>query len=337
VRGSHIAIGVGGSIVVGALLVTGVGRLAGFARLGHTFEDADLRWLVVCFVGEATVFAGYAGAVRYALARDDARSFSYVAALQLVFASFAATQLFAFAGIGGLAVIFWALRREGFDRDEASVRLIGLNTAVYLVFGAVGWCSALWTLLTSTAPLGITIPWLATFPVLVALGRWFTEPPRAKRWTDVDQALVRRGLVRRGLAVGIGAAAWTRKMLVDRRRRTAFAWIGCYWVGDIASLWAALHAYGAAPGVPTVTIAYVTGYLAQSLPIPFIATAGVDAATAFLLQLLGVRLDIALAGVVTHRVFAFWLPVIPGSIFALTLPRLGRRLSPEPSVNAPPG
>jgi len=28
-----------------------------------------------------------------------------------------------------------------------------------------------------------------------------------------------------------------------------------------------------------------------------------------------------------HRVFAFWLPVIPGSIFALTLPRIGRQLA----------
>ncbi|MCU1502513.1 MAG: flippase-like protein [Ilumatobacteraceae bacterium] len=329
-RGRHIAVGVGGSIVVAALLVTGVGRLAGFTRLGQTFQDADLRWLSVCFVGETIVFAGYAGAVRYALAVDDASAFRYLAAVQLVFASFAATQLFAFAGIGGLAVLFWALRREGFDRDEASVRLIGLNTAVYLVFGAIGWGAALWALLTSAAPLGLSLPWLAAFPVLVALGRWFTQPSRVRRWTDVDS-----GLLRRGLAVGIGATAWTREMLVDRRRRTLFAWIACYWLGDIASLWAALHAYGAGPGVPTVTIAYATGYLAQSLPIPFIATAGVDAATAFLLQLLGVRLDIALAGVLTHRVFAFWLPVIPGSIFALTLPRLGRRLGTDPVAKAP--
>jgi uncharacterized membrane protein YbhN (UPF0104 family) len=133
--------------------------------------------------------------------------------------------------------------------------------------------------------------------------------------------------------VGIGAAAWTRDMVADPRRRSMFTWIAGYWLGDIASLWAALHAYGSGPGIPTVTIAYATGYLAQSAPIPFIATAGVDAATAFLLQLLGVRLDVALAGVLTHRVFAFWLPVIPGSVFALTLPRLGRRLATDATGN----
>ena len=54
-----------------------------------------------------------------------------------------------------------------------------------------------------------------------------------------------------------------------------------------------------------------------------IATAGVDTATTLLLRTVGVPLDLALLGVVAHRLFAFWLPIVPGSIFALTLSRLG--------------
>ena len=71
-----------------------------------------------------------------------------------------------------------------------------------------------------------------------------------------------------------------------------------------------------------LTAAYTTGYLVQSLPIPLIATAGVDTATVLLLRTVGVPLDVALLGVVTHRVFAFWIPLVPGSVFALTLLRL---------------
>ncbi len=59
----------------------------------------------------------------------------------------------------------------------------------------------------------------------------------------------------------------------------------------------------------------------QALPIPLIATAGVDAATTLLLHVVGVPLDIALVGVVAHRVFAFWLPIVPGSLYALGLAR----------------
>lgn len=66
-------------------------------------------------------------------------------------------------------------------------------------------------------------------------------------------------------------------------------------------------------------VAYVLGYLAQSVPIPLIATGGVDAATTFTLRAVGMPIEVALLGVVAHRVFAFWLPVIPG-VWSATVP-----------------
>jgi uncharacterized membrane protein YbhN (UPF0104 family) len=113
-----------------------------------------------------------------------------------------------------------------------------------------------------------------------------------------------------------------------------FKWCALYWIGDIASLWAALHAFGARPPLAALVLAYATGYLVQSIPLPLIATSGVDAATVFLLNVIGVPLDIALVSVVAHRVFAFWLPVIPGSVFALLLPRSGRELAALSHIEA---
>jgi uncharacterized membrane protein YbhN (UPF0104 family) len=130
-------------------------------------------------------------------------------------------------------------------------------------------------------------------------------------------------VIRRALATGVGAAAWVRRRVNDPTSRPLFGWAVCYWLGDVASLWAALRAFGADPGVVRVAAAYTTGYLVQSLPIPMIATAGVDTATTLLLRTVGVPLDLALLGVVAHRLFAFWLPIVPGSLFALTLSRLG--------------
>jgi uncharacterized membrane protein YbhN (UPF0104 family) len=324
IRGRHLLLGVAAAIAVVAAVVIGLGRVAGYARLSDAFSDADPAWLALCVVGQAAVFAGYAGATREAVAADGGPRVPATAALRLIFASFAATQLLAFGGIGGLAIIYWALRRVGMPQTEAAVRLIGLNTAVYLVFGVVGWCGALASLLLAEAPLGLTIPWLAAIPLVLLVARWFSEPARVARW-DPD----RNAGWRRALGTGIGATGWVRRRLTAPDGRPLFAWSACYWIGDLVSLWAALHAVGGRLAPPALVLAYATGYIAQSLPIPFIATGGVDAATTFVLHLLGVPLDVALAGVLAHRAFAFWIPVIPGSIFALTLPRLGRHLAPE--------
>jgi uncharacterized membrane protein YbhN (UPF0104 family) len=210
------------------------------------------------------------------------------------------------------------LRRFERDAQAAAVRLIGLNTAVYLVFGTIGWCAAAVALGADAAPLGMTVPWLVGLPVVLLAARWFTAPRRANRWIEA-----RPGAMRRSLATGVGAAVWVRERLNDRGSRPLFYWASCYWVGDIACLWAALNAFGADPGLVPLTAAYTTGYLVQSLPIPLIATAGVDTATTMLLRTVGVPLDLALLGVVTHRVFAFWIPLLPGSVFALTLSRIG--------------
>jgi putative heme transporter len=329
-RPVHLVAGMVLAIAVGVALVTGVGRLAGFADLRRVMRGADPAWLAVCVAGQIAVFAGYTGAMRHALADGGA----WVPAglvLRLVLASFAATQVFAFGGVGGLAIVYWALRRVGFERDDAAVRVIGLSTAVYLVFGAIGWSAAAWALVAGRAPAGMTVPWLIGIPVLLVAARWFTQPDRIARWTAPTTAVWRRAL-----GTGIAAAGWVRATLGNREHRRLFAWAALYWVADITSLWAALHAYGTDAPVSAIVVAYTTGYLVQSLPIPLIATGGVDAATTFLLHAVGVPLEPALLGVVTHRVFAFWIPVIPGSVFALRLPSIGRDLTAGAATTTTP-
>ena len=315
-RPHHMLIGVLAAAVAGVAVVAVIGHVAGFSEVRDSLAEAQLQWLIICLVGQVLVFAGYAGAFRWTVRADDGPRVPIGMSIRVVLASFAATQLFSFAGIGGLAVMYWVLRRFEHDRQAAAVRLIGLNTAVYLVFGAIAWCVAALCLVTAEAPLSMTVPWLAGLPIVLLAARWFTSPTRLERWVEP-----RDGVLRRGLATGVGATAWVRRRLSDPSSRPLFGWAACYWLGDLASLWAALTAFGADPGLLAVTAAYTTGYLVQSLPIPLIATAGVDTATTLLLRTVGVPLDVALLAVVTHRLFAFWLPIMPGSMFALTLSR----------------
>lgn len=315
-RVRHAVIGLLVAVVGVVLIVTAVGRAAGFGDVRDTLAGGDPVWLVGCAVGQLLVFAGYAGVLRRAIAVGDGPHVGVGLSVQLALASFAATQLFSLAGVAGLAVVYWALRRLGRDRQQAAVVLIGLNTCVYLVFGVIGWTAAALALMAGQVPPGMAVPWLLGIPAVLVVARRFTSPARVERW-----AAPAPGTLRRALATGIAAAAWARARVATGDDRPIFGWALCYWAGDIVSLGAALHAFGAPPPLVALVAAYTAGYLVQSLPVPFVAVTGVDAATTFLLHVVGVPLEVALVAVVAHRVFAFWIPIVPGCLLAFALPR----------------
>lgn len=307
------------AVAVGVVLL--IGRAAGYSKLSAALRDADPEWLAVCAGGQLLVFAGYAGVYRAAVRFEGGPRIDLRLSLRVVLASFGLTQLVAAGGAAALAVTYWALRRLRFGRRDALVRLIGLNTFVYLVFGLIGLGAAVAALVLDEAPLPMTLTWIVVIPMLLVAARWFTAPGRVVGWTRDGG-----GWFRRGLAVGVAAAWWVRRATAVSQGRMLGPWALLYWIGDIASLWGGLRAFGVELGLAALILAYTTGYVAQAVPLPFVATGGVDAATTFALTAVGVPLEQALLGVVAHRVFAFWIPLVPGLTLAALLPASGRRL-----------
>lgn len=347
---SQIALAIGGAVIVTTVLVVSIGRLAGFTKLGETLSGATWGWLGLCALGQIGVFVGYAGAFRASVAGSgdllaeqagppDSGTAGRLEAgsrrgprvgiwhsIKVALAGFGLTQIVAAGGAAGMAFTFWVMRRLGFSKKNAMVQLITLNTAVYFVFGLLGWLGALAGLLDPALPKAMAVSWLAAFAAVIALARWFTQPHRASAFDATEDA----SRFRRALAVGVTAAARVRAGMRSTDGRRLLAWSLLYWAGDLVSLWAAVRAFGVTVSVGAIVVAYVLGYLAQSVPIPLIATGGVDAATTFTLAAVGVPIEVALLGVVAHRVFAFWLPVIPGLWSATVLvrgeiPASGRR------------
>ena len=344
-RPAQVILTVGVAVVVTTVLVLSIGRLAGFTKLGDRLSGATWGWLGLCALGQIGVFIGYAGAFRTSVAGSgdlfgepgdigSGGTGSYTAvggdlanrrgprvgvwySLKVALAGFGLTQLVAAGGAAGMAFTFWVIRRLGFSKKNAMVQLITLNTAVYFVFGGIGWLGALVGLGDPAVPKAMAVSWLAGFAAVIALALWFTQPERAAALTSAEDA----PRLRRALDVGVSAAARVRGFTHTADGRRLLAWSLLYWAGDLVSLWAALRAFGVSVPVAALVGAYVTGYLAQSVPIPLIATGGVDAATTFTLTAVGVPIEVALLGVVAHRVFAFWLPVIPGLWSATVLVR----------------
>ena len=344
-RPAQVILTVGVAVVVTTVLVLSIGRLAGFTKLGDRLSGATWGWLGLCALGQIGVFIGYAGAFRTSVAGSgdlfgelgdisSSGTGSYTAvggdlanrrgprvgvwySLKVALAGFGLTQLVAAGGAAGMAFTFWVIRRLGFSKKNAMVQLITLNTAVYFVFGGIGWLGALVGLGDPAVPKAMAVSWLAGFAAVIALALWFTQPERAAALTSAEDA----PRLRRALDVGVSAAARVRGFTHTADGRRLLAWSLLYWAGDLVSLWAALRAFGVTVSATALVGAYVTGYLAQSVPIPLIATGGVDAATTFTLTAVGVPIEVALLGVVAHRVFAFWLPVIPGLWSATALVR----------------
>lgn len=109
----------------------------------------------------------------------------------------------------------------------------------------------------------------------------------------------------------IGSAVRDALRLVgsgDRRLLGAAA----YWAFDAAVLWAMLHAFGSAPSLPVVALAYFVGQLANTLPLPGAVSGGM----AGVLIAFGSPADLALPAVLTYRTIAVWLP-LPAGLAAL--------------------
>jgi uncharacterized membrane protein YbhN (UPF0104 family) len=314
--------------VVAALLVAiGVGaliaRAAGFARVRDAITEADSSWFLVCFFAEVASFGAYAIVVREALEWRKGPRIRYGLSVHVTLASLGATRVVAAAGAGGLAVTYWCFRRAAFATREALVRVLGLNTLVYLVFGVGAWAAALLTALgvLGSAPLALTLPWLLVVPFCIVAARYVTDPDRVG---GLD--LTRGNIVRRSLAYAIAGAGWVREVLQDRTRRPSLAGAAVYWAGDIVCLWAALHSVGIGLPVAEVVLAYATGYAAMVLPLPLAGVGGVDAAMIFALTAVGISLAPALVAVAVYRLFGFWVPTIPALAALVLLPRAGRGL-----------
>jgi uncharacterized membrane protein YbhN (UPF0104 family) len=113
-------------------------------------------------------------------------------------------------------------------------------------------------------------------------------------------------------------------LTAPRKYGLGVAGVSLYWLGDIACLWAALKIYNAELSTPALILAYATGYVLTRRSLPLAGAGLVEVLMTFALVWVGVGLAPALLGVVTYRLFNFWLPVIP-ALAALPAVRRMRR------------
>jgi putative heme transporter len=318
-------------------------KIIGLHDAWDRISRGDVWWLVLAAVLEMLSFAGYVALFRAVFvepAGADSGRIDWRASYEITMAGLAATRLFAAAGAGGVALTAWALRRSGMESRLVARRMIAFLALLYGVYMATFVIDGLGLavgLFRGPAPFAITVVPAIFGAVAIALFLAVSLLPGdaerlVGRWTPGEGRLGR--LARRVAAAPAAAATGIRTAIALLRSRDpnlfgAVAW----WGFDIATLWACFHAFGGSPPTAVVVMAYFVGMLGNTLPLPG-GIGGVDGGMIGAFSAFGVPVEVSVVSVLAYRVFAFWLPTLPGVVAYLQLRRTvhrwetGSRLAP---------
>jgi uncharacterized membrane protein YbhN (UPF0104 family) len=275
-------------IAAGTFLTVTRGPMAELTEAFRRALGADWGWVAAGVGFEALSFAGYI-ALFWLVAGRFSRAVGARQSAEISLSGAAATRLLPTGGLGGVALTLWALARAGMPARGAVRALLTFLVLLYAVFMA-GLAVAGLLLATGAAP-GDGPLILAVLPALFGLTVIVTASRLgAGGGTALGEAV--RG------AVGFVRGA-------DPRLLGAPAW----WGFDLAVLAATFQALGAPPPAAVLMLAYFTGAVANTIPLPGLVAGG----TTGILLAFGVEASLALPAVLAYRAIALWLPAVLGA------------------------
>jgi uncharacterized protein (TIRG00374 family) len=118
---------------------------------------------------------------------------------------------------------------------------------------------------------------------------------------------------------------------MTRAARWRLLGAGAYLWCDIAMLWVAFRAFGQAPPVGALTLAFLIGYLGNIVPVPG-GIGALDGGLTGALILYGAAPAAAAAAVLVYHAIVLWVPTLLGTVAFLRL----RRTIDEPLALGPP-
>jgi uncharacterized protein (TIRG00374 family) len=310
-------------------------QLAGLGDTWKQVKDGDPLWLIVAGVFTALSFAGYVVLFQGVYVRGGFR-LTAVESYQITMAGLAATRVFAAGGAGGIALTAWALRRAGMPKRavaDQTLAFLVLTYGVYMAAVVVGGFGLYFGILPGSQDWAITllpaIIGVVAFAIAVLASLTPTDLQRrvegyAQRHGRIGRLAQRAAHLPAAISSGIRIS-----VSLVRAGDPALAGSIAYWGFNIAILWAAFHAFGEAPPWAVIVMGYFVGMLANLLPLPG-GVGGVDGGMigAFV-AFGGESKDSIVVAVLTYRLFAFYLPTIPGAIAYFQLRRTVARWKDE--------
>ncbi len=341
--------GVIAAVLLASAAFTGLSQFTGSNNVGQAVSRSNKLLAGICVFGQLLAYAGYTFAYRGAARASGGPRYGYLTALRIVV--FGSGTAILGASVGGLAVDFWALRRSGSDARVAARRVLAIGTLEWSVLSIYAFLAALLVLIAGIrAPMQMALGWLLVIPACFAAAIYLSSPQRVEplmnpqlQASDDTAPVAKRtarwllNKLKAGLGDSLAGVVLVRHILAHPGRYLDAA-VGypIYWAGDMFTLYLATRAFGSSPDVISLILAYATGIVISSLPLPAGGAGGVEATVALALHATGVAWTPALLGVFLYRLLTFWLPAIPALALLPTIRRLNDELESTPHTQHDP-
>jgi putative heme transporter len=294
-------------------------QLAGFGKSLHRLKYGNKLWLAAGVGLECISLFGYMTLFKTVFSYGDVR-IGWRSAGEITLAGTVATKLLGAGGAGGIALTIWALRAAGHSARTIAHRMMSFEMLLYGVFMAAlvifGGGIAIGLLPGPHKPVLTVLPAAVGAGVIVLVAAVGYASEGVRRWL---LALARRSNRRSALFEKLSNVPQTlhdgvrNTWEILRHPKLGHGGAIVYWAFDIATLWAAFHAFGAAPEIPVVVLAYFVGQMASVLPIPG-GVGSVEGGMLGFFIAFGVSGSTAALAVIAYSLTSIWLPVLPGSV-----------------------
>jgi len=307
------------AVVVAAVAV--ITLVPGLASLRTRFSHAKWEWLALGVVLKMCSGMSYVAVFRAVFCPR----MSWRLSTEIGLAELGANAVVPTGGAGGLALGAWALRRTGMATDRIARRSVAffLLTSVPNVLGVLI-LGSLMGFGVLPSPVG---PALTLLPAAIA-GAAIAATLLAGRWAHAarHRAANSRGPRAKLPRVLDAIAGGVREAVQLLREHNAMLILGLigYLAFDVMILWVTFRAFGAAPTLAVLWIAYLIGELGGLIPVPG-GIGGVDLGLVGALVLYRVPATAATAAVLAYRAVALWTPAVAGAVAFVFLRRSLRR------------
>lgn len=324
----HFAIrGLTGFVILLVLEYLVVPEFAGFRKTLSLLDRANY-WLVpLAALAEALSLFAYAKLTQAVLPRPTP-SLGQLAKVDL--AGLAVSHVLPGGSASGVGLTARLLSNLGVRGADTGVALATQSVGSALILNGLLWLALIVSLpfygfnalylvvaLLGVALMGITV----ALVVLLTRGDQHAQriigalithvPPLAHRRRSIEAALAR-------IAERLRALGSDPELL-----RRASAWALANWLLDATALWIMLAAFGGLVNPVALVVAYGIANVAAVLPITPGGLGVVETLAITLLTGFGLTRGVAILGVLTWRIFNFWLP-IPAGVAAYVSLRIQR-------------
>jgi uncharacterized protein (TIRG00374 family) len=302
-------------------------KLVGADEAVNKLGDAKWYWVAIAIGFNVLAFGAYVALFRGVLGgtRDDEvhRRLDLSASYQITMAGLAATRIFSAAGVGGIVLTYWALRKAGMPRRRAACRMVAFLVLTYFVYLAalvvfgvllrVGVLHGESPLAGTVVPAAIAGGIMALFLMIALIPNDFER--RIQHYAGGYRRVRYLQRLAKGpatLAMGTRTAiAYIRH---PRRGLLAIGGAVGFWAANIGVLWAAFKAFGGHVPLGVLVQGFFVGMAANLIPSPAGGVGAVDAGMIGAFAVFGIDGSVVFPAVLTYRVIAFWLPIPPGIV-----------------------